>query len=94
MAKIIADFEADGIKTIRGKEKGGMEQFAIFFPMKDIWAMSCCRKHLSPTSLPGAQRKMWGNSPCYYVHDCHPAIIDKDIFYRVHEDRFEIVYKI
>ena len=32
------------------------------------------------------QRKNMGELPKYYVHDCHPAIIDRDTFQRVQEE--------
>lgn len=32
------------------------------------------------------QRKNMGELPKYYVHECHPAIIDREIFQRVQEE--------
>ena len=32
------------------------------------------------------QRKNMGELPQYYVHECHPAIIDRDTFQRVQEE--------
>lgn len=64
VAKIIADFEADGIKTIRGKEK---------------WRDGTVRHILS-------NEKYMGQLPKYYVHDCHPAIIDRETFQKAQEE--------
>ena len=84
--QICRDLTADGIKTAQGG---------------DIWHDSVVQKMLQNEKYIGdallqktytadlfnhERRKNMGELPQYYVHECHPAIIDRDTFQRVQEE--------
>lgn len=84
--RIITDLMTDGIKTAQGK---------------DVWHDSVVQKMLQNEKYMGdallqktyiadlftrQQKKNTGELPKYYVHDCHPAIIDRETFQKVQEE--------
>ena len=84
--QIVTDLMADGIKTATGK---------------DVWHDSVVQKMLRNEKYIGdailqktyiadlftkEKRLNSGVLPKYYVHDCHPAIIDRDTFQKVQEE--------
>lgn len=84
--RIVTDLIADGVKTAQGK---------------DVWHDSVVQKMLQNEKYIGdallqktyiadlftrQQKKNTGELPKYYVHDCHPAIIDRETFQKVQEE--------
>ncbi|WP_312636500.1 recombinase family protein [Oscillibacter sp.] len=86
VAKIITDFEAEGIKTIRGKEKWRDGVVRHILSNEKYMGDALLQKTFISDLFTRRSVKNVGQLPRYYVHDCHPAIIDKDTFYRVQEE--------
>lgn len=84
--KIISDFEAEGIKTIRGKEKWRDGTVRHILSNEKYMGDALLQKTFISDLFTRRSVKNTGQLPMYYVHDCHPAIIDKDTFYRVQEE--------
>lgn len=84
--QIVTDLMADGIKTATGKE---------IWHDSVIQKMLCNEKYIGDALLQKTyiadlfskeKRVNNGELPKYYVHDCHPAIIDRETFQKVQEE--------
>ena len=84
--QITTDLMADGIKTATGK--------AVWHDSV-IQKMLCNEKYIGDALLQKTyiadlftreKRVNNGELPKYYVHDCHPAIIDRETFQKVQEE--------
>lgn len=84
--QIVTDLMADGIKTATGKE---------VWHDSVIQKMLCNEKYIGDALLQKTyvadlftkeKRVNNGELPKYYVHDCHPAIIDRETFQKVQEE--------
>ena len=86
VSQICRGLEADGIKTVRGNDKWtdgvirGMRQNE-----KYIGDALLQKTYIADIFSHQAKKNM-GQLPKYYVHDCHPAIIDRETFRKVQEE--------
>lgn len=86
VAKIIADFEADGIKTIRVKEKWKDGTVRHILSNEKYMGDALLQKTFVSDLFTRRTEKNMGQLPKYYVHDCHPAIIDRETFQKAQEE--------
>lgn len=84
--RIIRDLEADGVKTARGKEKWSDGVIRNMLRNEKYIGDAMLQKTFVADLFSRKSVKNTGQLPRYYVHDCHPAIIEKDIFDRVQEE--------
>lgn len=83
VAQIIRDLEADGIKTVRGNDKWRDAVIRGILTNEKYMGDALLQKTFVPDVFTKRSKKNTGQLPKYYVHDCHPAIIDKETFERV-----------
>ncbi len=86
VAKIITDLEADGIKTVRGHKKWNDGVIRGMLKNEKYIGDALLQKTYIADLFTRQSKKNNGELPQYYVHDCHPAIIDKLTFQRVLEE--------
>jgi DNA invertase Pin-like site-specific DNA recombinase len=86
VAKIIAGLEADGIKTVRGHKKWNDAVIRGMLKNEKYIGDALLQKTYIADLFTRQSKKNNGELPQYYVHDCHPAIIDKLTFQRVQEE--------
>ncbi|CDX01427.1 Resolvase, N-terminal domain protein [Desulfitobacterium hafniense] len=86
VAKIIADLEADGIETVRGHKKWNDGVIRGMLKNEKYIGDALLQKTYIADLFTRQSKKNNGELPQYYVHDCHPAIIDKLTFQRVQEE--------
>ncbi len=86
VAKIIKDLEADGIKTVRGKAKWNDGVIRGMLRNEKYIGDALLQKTYIADLFTRQSKKNNGELPQYYIHDCHPAIIDKLTFQRVQEE--------
>ncbi|MEA4969137.1 MAG: recombinase family protein [Candidatus Pelethousia sp.] len=86
IAKIISDFEAEGIKTIRGKEKWRDGTVRHILSNEKYTGDALLQKTFVSDLFTRRSEKNVGQLPRYYVHECHPAIIDRETFQKVQEE--------
>ncbi len=86
VAKIIGDLEADGFKTTRGKEKWNDGVIRNMLQNEKYIGDALLQKTYIADLFTHQAKKNNGELPKYYVHDCHPAIIDRVTFQRVQEE--------
>lgn len=86
VAKIITDLEADGIKTVRGHKKWNDGVIRGMLKNEKYIGDALLQKTYIADLFTRQSKKNNGELPQYYVHDCHPAIIDKLTFQRVQEE--------
>lgn len=84
--KIIRDLEADGVKTVRGKEKWSDGVIRNMLKNEKYIGDALLQKTYIADIFTKQSKKNLGELPKYYVHDCHPAIIDRVTFQRVQEE--------
>ncbi|NNJ30573.1 recombinase family protein [Lacrimispora defluvii] len=86
VAKIVSDLEADGIKTVRGKEKWNDGVIRGMLKNEKYIGDALLQKTYIADLFTRQSKKNNGELPQYYVENCHPAIIDKLTFQRVQEE--------
>ncbi|MPM03033.1 hypothetical protein SDC9_49292 [bioreactor metagenome] len=86
VAKIIAELEADGIKTARGNNKWNDGVIRNMLTNEKYMGDALLQKTFVTDIFTHRSKKNTGQLPQYYVHDCHPAIIDRETFQRVREE--------
>lgn len=86
VSKIIKDLEADGIKTVRGKENWNDHVIRNMLCNEKYRGDALLQKTFIADLFTRQSKKNNGELPKYYVHDCHPAIIDELTFQRVQEE--------
>ena len=77
---------ADGIKTASGNEKWYSSAVKSILQNEKYIGDAILQKTFSEDLFERQRIKNEGQLPKYYVHDCHPAIIDRATFQRVQED--------
>ncbi len=77
---------ADGIKTAPGCNKWYGSTVKSILKNEKYVGDSLQQKTFSEDLFDGQRLKNEGQLPKYYVHDCHPAIIDRFTFQRVQEE--------
>lgn len=86
VAQIRKELMADGIKTARGKEKWGDQVIRGMLQNEKYVGDALLQKTYIADLFTRQAKKNNGELPKYYVHDCHPAIIDRLTFQRVQEE--------
>jgi DNA invertase Pin-like site-specific DNA recombinase len=86
VAKIVKDLEADGITTVHGKDKWNDHVIRNMLQNEKYIGDALLQKTYIADLFTHQAKKNNGELPQYYVHDCHPAIIDRVTFQRVQEE--------
>lgn len=86
VAKIIKDLKADGFKTLHGKEQWNDHVIRNMLKNEKYIGDALLQKTYIADLFTHQAKKNTGELPQYYVHDCHPAIIDRVTFQRVQEE--------
>lgn len=84
--QICKDLTADGVKTARGKDTWHDSVVQGMLQNEKYIGDALLQKTYMADLFTHEQRKNMGELPKYYVHECHPAIIDRDTFQRVQEE--------
>lgn len=84
--KIQRDLQADGIKTVHGKENWSGQVIRFMLQNEKYIGDAKLQKTFVEDLFTRRSVKNTGQLPQYYVHDCHPAIIDQEIFNKVQEE--------
>ena len=84
--KICRDLEADGIPTSRGLEKWSDSTVQNLLRNEKYIGDALLQKTYIQDIFTRKSMKNLGQLPKYYVHDCHPAIIDRETFQKVQEE--------
>lgn len=84
--KICQDLEADSIPTARGGEKWSDSTVQNMLRNEKYIGDALLQKTFIQDIFTRKSIKNTGQLPKYYVHDCHPAIIDRETFQRVQEE--------
>ncbi len=77
---------ADGIKSVKGGETWCSSTVKSILQNEKYIGDAILQKTFSEDLFDRRQVKNEGQLPKYYVHDCHPAIIDRVTFQRVQEE--------
>jgi site-specific DNA recombinase len=86
VAKIITDLEAEGIKTVRGKDKWNDGVIRGMLKNEKYMGDALLQKTYIADIFTRQTKKNNGELPQYYVENSHPAIIDRLTFQRVQEE--------
>ena len=86
VAKIIADLEADGIKTARGHKKWNDGVIRGMLRNEKYMGDALLQKTYIADLFTRQTKKNTGELPQYSVENSHPAIIDRLTFQRVQEE--------
>jgi len=86
VAKIVKELEADGITTVHGNEKWNDHVIRNMLKNEKYIGDALLQKTYIADIFTHQAKKNNGELPQYYVHDCHPAIIDRVTFQRVQEE--------
>lgn len=84
--QICKDLMVDGIKTAQGRDMWYDGVVQKMLQNEKYIGDALLQKTYIADLFTHEQRKNMGELPKYYVHECHPAIIDRDIFQRVQEE--------
>ena len=84
--KICRDLEADGIRTVRGCEKWSDSTVQNMLRNEKYIGDALLQKTYIQDIFTRKSMKNEGQLPKYYVHNCHPAIIDRSTFQKVQEE--------
>ena len=84
--KICRDLEADGIRTVRGCEKWSDSTVQNMLRNEKYIGDALLQKTFVQDIFTRKSMKNEGQLPKYYVHNCHPAIIDRMTFQKVQEE--------
>ena len=83
---ICRELEADGIRTVRGCEKWSDSTVRAMLQNEKYIGDALLQKSYVSDIFSRQSKKNRGELPQYYVHDCHPAIIDRETFQKVQEE--------
>ncbi len=84
--KICSDLQADGVKTARGGEKWSDSTVQNMLRNEKYIGDALLQKTYVQDIFTRKSMKNEGQLPKYYVHNCHPAIIDRVTFQKVQEE--------
>ncbi len=84
--KICRDLEADGVRTVRGCEKWSDSTVQNMLRNEKYIGDALLQKTYVQDIFTRKSMKNEGQLPKYYVHNCHPAIIDRTTFQKVQEE--------
>ena len=86
VSQICKGLEADGIKTVRGNDKWTDGVIRGMLQNEKYIGDALLQKTYIADIFSHQAKKNMGELPKYYVHDCHPAIIDRETFRKVQEE--------
>lgn len=86
VTQIGKDLMADGIKTVRGNTKWYDAVIRGMLQNEKYIGDALLQKTYVADLLTHQSKKNMGELPKYYVHECHPAIIDRETFQKVQEE--------
>ena len=84
--KICRDLEADGVRTARGGDKWSDSTVQNMLRNEKYIGDALLQKTYVQDIFTRKSMKNEGQLPKYYVHNCHPAIIDRTTYQRVQEE--------
>ena len=84
--QICRDLTADGIKTAQGGDSWHDSVVQNMLKNEKYIGDALLQKTYMADLFTHEQRKNMGELLKYYVHECHPAIIDRETFQRVQEE--------
>lgn len=84
--KIAADLTSDGFKTVRGNDVWSDSVIQRILQNEKYMGDALLQKTFSEDLFTRKRIKNNGQLPKYYVHNCHPAIIDRKTFQKVQEE--------
>lgn len=84
--QICRDLMADGVKTAQGSDSWHDSVVRKMLQNEKYTGDALLQKAYTADLFNHERRKNMGELPQYYVHECHPAIIDRDTFQRVQEE--------
>ena len=84
--QICRDLMADGVKTAQGSDSWYDSVVRKMLQNEKYIGDALLQKTYTADLFNHERRKNMGELPQYYVHECHPAIIDRDTFQRVQEE--------
>ncbi len=84
--KICSGLEADGVKTARGTDEWHDSTVQGILRNEKYIGDAILQKTYVADLFNHRTKKNMGELPKYYVHDCHPAIIDRATFQKVQEE--------
>ena len=84
--RIKVGLEADGIKTKRGKDRWSEKTILAMLSNEKYMGDALLQKTYMEDFLTKTRKTNEGVLPQYYIENNHPAIISKEIFYRVQEE--------
>ncbi len=84
--QICRDLMSDGVKTAQGSDSWHDSVVRKMLQNEKYIGDALLQKTFMADLFTHEQRKNMGELPQYYVHECHPAIIDRDTFQRVQEE--------
>jgi len=84
--KICKDLEADGIKTVRGCEKWSDSTIQNMLQNEKYIGDALLQKTFIEDIFSRKSVKNVGQLAKFYVHNCHPPIIDRTTFQKVQEE--------
>ena len=84
--KICSGLEVDGIKTARGTDEWHDSTVQGILRNEKYIGDAVLQKTYVADLFKHQTKKNMGELPKYYVHDCHPAIIDRVTFQKVQEE--------
>ena len=84
--KICRDLEADGIRTVRGCKKWSDSTVQHMLRNEKYIGDALLQKTYIQDIFTRKSMKNEGQLPKYYVHNCHPAIIDRTTFQKAQEE--------
>jgi DNA invertase Pin-like site-specific DNA recombinase len=86
LRKICHSLESDGIKTVRGRDTWSESTLKSMLRNEKYIGDALLQKTYIADLFTHQSKKNRGELPQYYVHDCHPAIIDRTTFQKVQEE--------
>ena len=86
VCKICKDLDADGIRTVHGAEKWSTSTVQNMLRNEKYIGDALLQKTYIQDIFTRRSMKNTGQLPKYYVHNCHPAIIDRETFRKVQEE--------
>ena len=86
VSAICRGLENDGIRTVRGCEKWSDGTVRSMLQNEKYIGDALLQKTYISDIFTRQCKKNQGELPQYYVHDCHPAIIDRETFQKVQEE--------
>ncbi len=83
---ICRELEADGIRTVRGCETWSDSTVRSMLQNEKYIGDALLQKTYIEDIFSRRTKRNCGQLAKYYVHDCHPAIIDRETFQKVQEE--------